>query len=62
MCPLCIGSTVLLLGSAGSAGGLAALAARIVRGTPAPRTGDSQELRITRASAPAKPAARSQPT
>jgi hypothetical protein len=34
MCPACIGSTLLLLGGAGSAGGLALVASRIFGAKP----------------------------
>jgi len=43
MCPACIGSTFLLLSGAGSAGGLALIAARVLRAMPpAMRSEDSE--------------------
>jgi hypothetical protein len=45
MCPVCIGSALLVVTGASSAGGLAVIVARAVgAGTPAPRVQDPQAL------------------
>jgi len=44
MCPLCIGSALLVLTGAGSAGGLAVIVARAAGAGTAPHAPDSAEL------------------
>jgi hypothetical protein len=47
MCPVCIGSALLLLTGASSAGGLALIASRACgAGLPATRAGDSENLNV----------------
>jgi len=43
MCPLCIGSALLVLTGAGSAGGLAVIVARAAGASTAPRATDAAE-------------------
>jgi hypothetical protein len=43
MCPLCVGSALLALTGAGSAGGLAVIVARVAGANPAPHAQDSGE-------------------
>jgi hypothetical protein len=43
MCPLCIGSALLALTGAGSAGGLAVIVARVAGADPVPHAQDSGE-------------------
>jgi hypothetical protein len=54
MCPLCIGSALLVLTGAGSAGGLAVIVARAAGARPTPRAPDAaQPNRPSEQTAPA---------